>query len=302
MGASRTVYWSDGRADSVFSCYHESDDDIIHHLVKESFALDSIGIVPAASSRSREDIEAEGKMKAVTRRVGERWETGLLWRKDPVQLPRSRDVAFHRLLSIERKLRKNDDIRKQYHEKIAHFLEKGYARKLTPEELAVPSDVEWYLPHFDRQHPNKPGKIRIVFDAASRASGVSLNDFLLTGSDLLNSLPEILIQFRQKKIAFCGDITEILHQVRIRKEDCPAQRILFRDSEEDDPSVLQLEVMMFGSVCSPFCAQYVKNANASEFQEEYPAAAAAIIKKHGHGGGSPAVNSRGHGSTSRRRL
>lgn len=109
---------------------------------------------------------------------------------------------------------------------------------------------------------------------------MSLNAFIFTGSDFSKSLPGILLQFRQKKIAFCGDITEMFHQMRIRKEDCPAQRTQVSDHENDDLSVYQLEVMMFGSVYSTFCAQYVKIVNASEFQQEYPAAAAAIINKH----------------------
>lgn len=59
-----------------------------------------------------------------------------------------------------------------------------------PEPMRV-----WYLPHFPVQ--NKPGKVRIVFDAAARANGVCFNDALLQGPDLLQTLVSVLFKFRQ---------------------------------------------------------------------------------------------------------
>ncbi|XP_044744687.1 uncharacterized protein LOC123306650 [Coccinella septempunctata] len=41
-----------------------------------------------------------------------------------------------------------------------------------------------------------------------------------------------------------------------------------------------MEAMIFGAVCSPLAAQYIKNRNASEFQDEYPRAANAIKYTH----------------------
>lgn len=41
-----------------------------------------------------------------------------------------------------------------------------------------------------------------------------------------------------------------------------------------------MTVMTFGSTCSPYCAQYVKNKNASEFATEYPRAVGGIVENH----------------------
>ena len=106
----------------------------------------------------------------------------------------------------------------------------------------------------------------MVFAVATKSNGVSFNDGMLTGPDLVNSLPGMLFKFRQSKIGFTGDIKEMFHQVRIRQKDCSAQRFLWRGTNRDeDPDTYEMTVMTFGSTCSPCCAQEVKNRNAKKF-------------------------------------
>jgi len=50
------------------------------------------------------------------------------------------------------------------------------------------------------------GKFRVAHDCAARYQGVALNDKLLQGPDLTNSLVGVLLRFRQGKIAFTADI------------------------------------------------------------------------------------------------
>lgn len=76
--------------------------------------------------------------------------------------------------------------------KNTEYLEKGYIRKLPSEELRVNHNRVWYLPVFPVTNPNKPGKVRIVWDAAASAHGVSLNSTFLTGPDQLTSLPAVI--------------------------------------------------------------------------------------------------------------
>lgn len=153
-------------------------------------------------------------------------------------------------------------------------MEKGYVRLLTEEERSKPPKNSWYLPIFPVENPNKPGKVRIVWDAAARVGDTSLNSMLLTGPDLTEPLLNVLFRFRECEYAIVGDLKEMFHQVLIKEEDQQAQRFIRRKKE------YLMKVMTFGSKCSPSCAQYVKNFNADQFATDRPEAHAAITRGH----------------------
>ena len=46
----------------------------------------------------------------------------------------------------------------------------------------------WYLLHQGVYHPNKSGKIRMVFDLSVKFYGISINKVLLSGHDLTNQI------------------------------------------------------------------------------------------------------------------
>ncbi|XP_055632506.1 uncharacterized protein LOC129772981 [Toxorhynchites rutilus septentrionalis] len=164
---------------------------------------------------------------------------------------------------------------------MADYVAKGYVRKLTKEDLQQPHKRVWYLPVFPVRNPNKPSKLRLVWDAAATSHGISLNDLLLKGPDQLASLLSILIHFREFKVAVCGDIREMYLQVLVMEGDQQCLRFLWKDLDEDEEvSVYILLVMPFGVCCSPSIAQYVKNTNAKRFEQDYPNAVHAIINKH----------------------
>lgn len=75
---------------------------------------------------------------------------------------------------------------------IEEYLLKGYANKLSTEKIQAKHPLAWYLALFAVSNPNKPGKVRMVWDAAAKVNGVSLNITLLKGSDILNCLFSIL--------------------------------------------------------------------------------------------------------------
>lgn len=74
-------------------------------------------------------------------------------------------------------------------------IEWGATEKVSLEELD--KSPVWYIPHHGMYHPQKPRKIRVVFDCSAKYEGVSLNDHLLTGAELTNTLVRVLCRFRK---------------------------------------------------------------------------------------------------------
>lgn len=257
--------------------YTQLNELVRHHFTTEAFGTK----VPSAEIESDDIKRARELLSSTTKRVGTRFETGLLWKRDGIVLPNSYAMALKRLVSVESKMRRDPEYARQYREQIEAYLQKGYARKLTAREAEQQSDRTWFLPHFAVQNINKPGRFRLVFDAAAIAHGTSLNAALLAGPDINVPLTRLLFQFRLGIVGVCADVREMYHQVRIRSEDQDAQRFLWRDGNpQTEPDVYIMNVMTFGSTCSPASAQYVKNVNATEFEHEMPEAADAIRQRH----------------------
>lgn len=253
----------------------------LEHTMSEYHATECFGVMaPVRTLESDEDARARALLASTTVRVGERFQTGLLWRSDDEQLPDSMPMALQRYSTVARKMRRDSTYAQLYVRQIADFVAKGYARRLSPDEAAARTDRTWYLPHFGVQSPYKPGKLRIVFDAAATVDGRSLNSVLLKGPDLNQPLFGILMQFRMRPVGVCADIAEMFLQIGMQPTDRAAQRFLWRADGGSPPDVYQMDVMTFGATCSPTSAQYVKNRNALEHENEFPEAAEAVRKMH----------------------
>ena len=152
---------------------------------------------------SREGMRAVDILEKTTKlTAADHYETGLLWRRDDVQLPNNHREAEIRLQSLRRKR--------------SEGIAKGYARKLSDKEVSKSGPRTWYLPHFAVTSSNKPKK---VFDAAAEHGGTSLNKNLLQGPDYTNSLVGVLLKFCEENVALFGDIESMFHQVKVRPED-----------------------------------------------------------------------------------
>ncbi|XP_059050307.1 uncharacterized protein LOC131845283 [Achroia grisella] len=163
----------------------------------------------------------------------------------------------------------------RYRQNIHDLVSKDYAEICQNEPSS--NSVCWFLPHFGVVNPNKPAKLRVVHDAAAKIKGVSLNSLLLTGPDLLQSLFDILLRFREGKVAMTADIKEMFPRFKIIKQDRDAQRFLWRDNPNVPITTYRMSSMIFGAVSSPFTAIYMKNKNALEVKDQYPEAVHGII-------------------------
>lgn len=208
---------------------HKCDCEL-HQLITNYFSLENLGMT--ATERSlipADEKRAISILEKTTKIIGQHYETGLLWRYDDVKLPDNISMARKRLRCLRKKLENNDHLRLAMDEQISDHAAKGYIRLLSEQEASYRTDRTWYLQMFPVINPNKPSKVRIVWDAAAKLNGISLNSTLIKGPDQLSSLVGVVQRFRLHKFVICGDIKQMFHQVRIRKEDQDSQRFLWQD-------------------------------------------------------------------------
>ncbi|XP_037292561.1 uncharacterized protein LOC119188794 [Manduca sexta] len=257
----------------------------LHDDVRRYFSIESMGVSSSKPRQNVEDLCAWKHLENTSTLIDGKWQVGLPWKDNNCVMPDSLPTAVARLRGVELKMKKDKDYAHRYRERVQHLLSNNCAEELKNGKNSVPRI--WYLPHFGVDNPNKK-KLRLVFDAAAKTSNLSLNDYLLRGPDLLQSLFGIMLRFRENKIAVTGDIKDMFLRIKIRPEDQNALRFIFRDNptEKFSPEVQEplktyaMTSLIFGANCSPFIAQYIKNKNAQRFTSSMPTAVAAIHTQH----------------------
>ena len=105
----------------------------------------------------------------------------------------------------------------EYNQIIKDQLQADVIEKLEQHITESEVDQTHYLPH--RQvirNDKQTSKVRIVYDASSKIGNrPSLNDCLLPGPSLNESLFGVLIQFRLHRYAFSADIKEAFLQIML---------------------------------------------------------------------------------------
>lgn len=129
------------------------------------------------------------------------WVAPLPFRQRRKRLLNNLQYEFQRLMSLRRNFERKPTMKDDFLEFVQGILDNHHA------ELAPPlEEGKEDLPLFGVYHPQKPGKIRVVFDSSARFEGVSLNNVMLPGPNLNNSLLAVLIRFRKEPVAVTADI------------------------------------------------------------------------------------------------
>ncbi|KAJ8342594.1 hypothetical protein SKAU_G00325220 [Synaphobranchus kaupii] len=207
-------------------------------------------------------------------------EMPLPFKEDRPRLPDNRRCADHRLKCLRKRFEKD----KQYHKDYVAFMSETMTRRdaeKVPEE-EIDKSPAWYIPHHGVYHPQKPGKIRVVFDCSAKFQGVSLNDYLLTGPELTNTLVGVLCRFRKGPVAIMCDIERMFHQFHVRAEDQDYLRFLWWDNGDfqSQPSVYRMRVHLFGAASSPGCANYGLKHIAAQGQSRFNEASIRFIERN----------------------
>ncbi|XP_055603791.1 uncharacterized protein LOC129752026 [Uranotaenia lowii] len=192
--------------------------------------------------------------------------------------------ALERFRKLERRLARDSELKRQYHDFMKEYLELKHMRKVPEDELATTSSGNnkrkvYYLPH----HPvvkesSTTTKVRVVFDGSARTdSGYSLNDCLMKGPIIQEDLLSLLLRFRKHEIALVGDVEKMYRQVLLHSDDTPLQRIFWRFSETEPIDVYELLTVTYGLTPSSFLATRCLTQLAADVGSRYTRASKALV-------------------------
>ena len=138
------------------------------------------------------------------------------------------------------------------------------------------------MPHHPVLNARKPDKVRVIFDCAARFEDTSLNDQLLHGPDLTNTLIGVLFQFRQEPVALISDVKAMFHQVRINLQDSESLRFLWWPDADvsKPPQDCSMQVHLFGATSSPTCANFALRKTAEDNGGEFDKETVTTVRKN----------------------
>ena len=231
--------------------------------------------------KSRDDHLFLNQLEKSTKMVNGHYETALPLKDENLSMPNNKPLATQWASNMKRRFQKDSKYLQDYKGFMQGLLDKEYAVQMTDEEIRRDDGKVWYIPHHGVYHPQKR-KIRVVFNCAAKFKGTSLNDKLLQGPDLTNSLVGVLLRFRLEPVALMADIESMFYQVRVRKEHCDLLRFLWwPDGNIEAPlREYKMVVHLFGAASSPSCANYALQRTADDFGDGFDAQTVKTVKEN----------------------
>ena len=136
-----------------------SDDQPLDELLEQFWKIEAEGSQPEPESKNPVDKEALDILNKTISYNGERYETGLPWKKS-LRIENIYFAALSQLKSLQKRLCNDLQLKELYEQTLTTDLQKFYVK---PVEMQQPEPEKiWYLPHHPVVNPNKPGKVRRV--------------------------------------------------------------------------------------------------------------------------------------------
>lgn len=278
-GEAETASTSDQR-----TCYHVSTLDQVSSILQDFWKVEE---VPCINAMSKEDEKCEQVYALTHTRDHEgRYSVHLPFKQQPPILGPSRDRAVARFLQIERKLISNPLLREEYTKCITEYVQLGHMVPVSSSETfhckTLPDQrvtyASYYLPHHAViKADSTTTKVRVVFDASCKSgNGKSLNETMLIGPVLQDTLFNLLLRWRTHRIVIKADIEKMYRQILVTAEHQPYQRIVWRDHPDKDLQDFQLRTVTFGTSSAPYLAIKTIYQLANDECSNFPIGAKAL--------------------------
>ncbi|XP_029055145.2 uncharacterized protein LOC114882424 [Osmia bicornis bicornis] len=231
-----------------------------------------------SASTSAASSECEAHFRKTTVRDSDgRYIVSLPFNDRLNELGESREQAKRRLLNIERRFKRNPDLRLHYLAFMNEYEALGHM-SLVPTHNIDNSNACYYLPHHAVfKTSSTTTKVRVVFDGSAKtSSGLSLNDAQLVGPTVQSDLVTILIRFRKHRFVLSADIEKMYQQVLVTNADRKFQRILWRSSENEPIKTYELNTVTYGTASASFLATRALQQVGRDYAQAFPYASTVI--------------------------
>ncbi|XP_070516636.1 uncharacterized protein [Cardiocondyla obscurior] len=190
----------------------------------------------------------------------------------------TRRLALRMLKQTERKFRRDAKFQEAYRDFMQQYESLGHMTVACDD--ANLTGRPCYLPHHGvLRESSTSTKLRVVFNGSARGSSAeSLNQFLMTGANLLPALADVLLRWRRHRFAVAVDVEKMYRQIEVDPRDRDLQRILWRNDPESEIREFRLNTVTYGLSCAPFLAIRTLRRLADDDGTAWPLAAEALVK------------------------
>ena len=252
---------AEGLGTRALFCKIRQTDDHDHLRIEEKLAFrgfkDTFECRPDDDERglSENDRKFIHVMSDITINCEGNLETPLPLRDPDVRMPDNRLPVLRRASATARRLQKDPETLQRCLELIAKGLDTKQIERIPLDELIRCDGKVWHLPLFPIVHPKK-NKVRLVYDSAATYQGTSLNNVLLQGPDLNNTLRGVLIRFRERPVAFVADIEGMFNAFFVKPYYRDLMRFFWYENNDPENKIVpyRAKTNVFGNTCSPSIA------------------------------------------------
>ncbi|XP_063995623.1 uncharacterized protein LOC135172980 [Diachasmimorpha longicaudata] len=223
--------------------------------------------------RSRDEISCEQHYLTHTKPdVTGRYIVRLPFRDSKFSLGESRIQALKRFQALGRKLSAKVSLRLEYTRVMEEYISLGH--------MTLCDEIKGgcYLPHHAViKESSETTKVQVVFDASAKTStGISLNDTLLVGPTIQNTIFEQVLRFRVHRYVITADIEKMYRQILVHPEDRQFQKVLW--THHGQLRTFQLNTVTFGTASAPFLAVRTMQQLARDEAEHFPRASKLLLR------------------------
>ncbi|KAL1448580.1 hypothetical protein WDU94_012305, partial [Cyamophila willieti] len=183
----------------------------------------------------------------------------------------TREVALRQFHLLEKRLEKNDEMKKLYHANLQSYLDQDQLEEAT-------SESQYVLPHHAVVKESASHPLRIVFNASQvSTTNKTLNKAMYVGPKLQQDVNDVILLYRLQAVALCADIRQMYRCILLHPNDCQYQHIFWRFEPDHCIQEWELKRLTFGFTPASYLAQRCLRVLAESEMERFPEACKVLM-------------------------